>query len=182
MSQTVNKVLVMYKSKYGSTKRYARWIAEEVKADLKDSSEMKAEDLQKYDTIVFGGSLHAVGIKGVRFITDNFEKIRDKKVIVYGVGATPWREGDIMKVYDANFKEGIRERINFFYFRGAFDYDKLSVGDKTLMTLLKLKLQSKKEEDRDEDVKGLLACYDNPADWTDKDAIRPLVECIKTNN
>jgi hypothetical protein len=48
------------------------------------------------------------------------------------------------------------------------------------MNFLKLKLQSKKEEELDEDAKGLLACYDNPADWTDRTAIAPLVECIKT--
>jgi menaquinone-dependent protoporphyrinogen IX oxidase len=174
------KVLVIYKSKYGSTKRYAQWIAEEVEADLEDSSEIKTDDLQKYDTIVFGGSLHAVGIKGVKILIDNFEKIKDKKLIVYGVGATPLREETVVQVFNANFKEDIRDKINFFYLRGAFNYDKLSIGDKTLMNFLKLKLQSKKEEELDEDAKGLLACYDNPADWMDRTTIAPLVECIKT--
>ena len=174
------KVLVIYKSKYGSTKRYAQWIAEEVNATLADSSEVKAEDLQKYDTIVFGGSLHAVGIKGIKFIVDNFEEIKDKKLIVYGVGASPWSEEVAVQVLNINFREGIREKINFFYLRGAFNYNKLSIGDKTLMNFLKLKLQSKKEEELDEEAKGLLACYDNPADWTDRAAIAPLVECIKT--
>ena len=38
-------VAVIYKSKYGSTKRYARWIAEEVHADLYDASDVEAEEL-----------------------------------------------------------------------------------------------------------------------------------------
>ncbi|NLE01149.1 MAG: flavodoxin, partial [Fibrobacter sp.] len=52
------KIIVVYKSKYGTTKRYAEWIAEEVKADLFEQSAVSVEDLLKYDIIVYGGSLH----------------------------------------------------------------------------------------------------------------------------
>lgn len=174
------KVVVIYKSKYGSTKRYAEWIAEEAKADLHEASEVKTEDLAKYDVIVFGGSLHAVGIKGIKLITDNFEKIKDKRLIVYGVGASPVREDAIKSVIESNFKGNMRDKINFFYLRGAFNYDKLSIGDKMLMNALKLKIKSKKEGELDEDSKGLLECYDNPVDWTDKKAIEPIVKCINS--
>lgn len=34
----INNIIVIYKSKYGSTKRYAQWIAEETKADFFESS------------------------------------------------------------------------------------------------------------------------------------------------
>lgn len=30
----MNKIVVVYKSKYGTSKRYAKWIAEETRADL----------------------------------------------------------------------------------------------------------------------------------------------------
>ena len=32
----MNKIAVVYKSRYGSTAKYAKWIAEELKADLYD--------------------------------------------------------------------------------------------------------------------------------------------------
>lgn len=59
-----SNTVVIYRSKYGSAKRYAEWIAQEVKADLFDGSKVSPADLEKYDTIVFGGSLYAVGILG----------------------------------------------------------------------------------------------------------------------
>lgn len=180
MSEQTKKIAVIYKSKYGSTKRYAEWIADDVNADLFESSKVKIEDLQNYETIVFGGSLHAVGIKGVKLITDNFELLKNKKIIVFGVGASAERADAIKHVLEYNFNEDIIKKINFFYLRGAFNYSKLSFIDKMLMNALKAKLKMKKEEDLDEDSKGLLASYDNPVDWTDKKAIIPIVECINS--
>ena len=82
MKEQTNKTIVIYKSKYGSTKQYAKWIAQEVKGDLFENSEVDVSDLQDYDNIVLGGSLHAVGIKGVKVLTENFDRLKDKQLIV----------------------------------------------------------------------------------------------------
>jgi menaquinone-dependent protoporphyrinogen IX oxidase len=179
MPEPNRKVVVIYKSKYGSTKRYAQWIADEVKADLFDGSKIGVKDLLKYDTIVFGGSLHAVGIRGLKLISDNLEGLRDKKLVIYATGASPVREKTTQFVFESNFSEEVRGRINFFYLRGAFDYKRLNLIDKTLMNMLKFKIKRKKPEELDADSKGLLASYNHPVDWTNKKAITPLVECIK---
>ena len=68
MSDNINKVVVIYKSKYGSAQRYAQWIADEVKADLFERSKITLNDILKYDTIVYGGSLCAAGILGISLI------------------------------------------------------------------------------------------------------------------
>ncbi len=51
--------IVIYKTKYGSTKTYADWIAEELVCESVDAKSVKIEDLEKYDTIVYGGGLYA---------------------------------------------------------------------------------------------------------------------------
>jgi menaquinone-dependent protoporphyrinogen IX oxidase len=178
MSDQFKKVLVIYKSKYGSTKRYAQWISDKVKGDLVEISRLKAEEMEKYDTIIFGGFLHAVGISGVKVITDNFKKIMGKKIIVFAVGCTPERAKDIDKVFSMNFKGEMREKIDCFYLRGAFNYENLDLVDKMMMNALKIKLKRMKDEELDEDAKGLLECYDNPVDWTDIKAIEPIIQCI----
>ncbi len=180
MSEILKKVAVIYKSSYGSTKRYAEWIAKEVHGDLFERSQVKVSDLSSYDVIVYGGSLHAVGIKGVKLISDNFSQLENKKVIVYGVGASPAREEAIKAVFEKNFAEGIRDKVNFFMLRGGFNYHKLSIGDKFMMNMLKRHLEKKKPEELDEDMKGLLACYNEPSDWTDQGAIAPIIDCIYT--
>lgn len=177
MLNSEKKVAVIYKSKYGSTKGYAEWIARDVDGDLFESSKIRIEDLANYDTIVFGGSLHAVGITGVKLITDNFEKLRNKKIIVFAIGCSPVKEEAIEHVKNHNFAVDIKDKIEFFYLRGAFNYNKLKFIDKIMMSLLKRKLKKKKQE-LDEDSKGLLASYDNPVDWTDEKAIVPIVKHI----
>ena len=61
--------IVIYKSKYGSTKDYAMWIAEELGCEAKDAKSVKVLDLLAYDTIIYGGGLYAEIIAGVSLIT-----------------------------------------------------------------------------------------------------------------
>ena len=178
MLQYTKKIAVIYKSRYGSTKKYAEWIARDVQGDLFECSKIRIGDLFKYDIIVYGGSLHAVGIKGVKLITNNFEKLKNKKIIVFATGCSPVKEKAIEAVIESNFNIDIKENIKFFYFRGVFNYSKLKYIDKLMMAALKRKLTAKKHEELDEDSKGLLAAYNNPVDWTDEKAIIPLVNAI----
>lgn len=177
-----NKVVVIYKSKYGSTKRYAEWIAKEVKADLFESSQIGFRDLKKYDTIVFGGSLYAVGIIGIELIKENFKDLGDRKIIVFSVGASPARKEVLKHVLDHNFTDEMKQKIQYFHLRGGFNYAKLNFIDKVLMYLLRLKLKMKKKEDLDQDSRELLVCYTHPADWTNKKFIVPIIDCIINKN
>ena len=52
------KVAIIYKTKYGSTKKYAGWIAVKIDADLYEVSDIRPKHLLEYDTIIFGGGLY----------------------------------------------------------------------------------------------------------------------------
>jgi len=69
------KTIVIYKSKTGFTKKYAEWIANDLLADIFDVSKVNIDMLTTYDTIIYGGSLYAVGINGIKLIKQNFDKI-----------------------------------------------------------------------------------------------------------
>ena len=71
--------IVIYKTKYGSTKTYAEWIAEELCCEAVDAKSVKIEDLLKYDTIIYGGGLYAEVINGVSLITKNIKSLKAKK-------------------------------------------------------------------------------------------------------
>jgi hypothetical protein len=81
--------IVVYRSKYGSTKKYAEWIAEELGIECRDAKGMKVSELLPYDTIILGGGLYAEVIAGATLITKNFDMLRDKKLIIYTTGLTP---------------------------------------------------------------------------------------------
>lgn len=181
MSKPETGAVVVYHSVYGSTQRYAQWIAEAVQGKLLNAAQATIGDLEPYDTVVYGGSLHAVGIKGVKLITDNFERLQGKKIIVFCTGASPVRAETTQLVYERNFDARMREKIAFFYLRGAFDYSKLGTVDRMLMYALKLKLQRKKEAELDEDERGLLNSYEHPEDWTDRAALEPIVALVNAD-
>ena len=172
----MNKTVVVYKSKTGFAKKYAEWIAEDLKCDIKENNKLTLSDISSYETIIFGGGLYAVGINGIKLLKDNYENIKDKNIIVYATGATPPREEDLKKVWESNLTEEQNKNVAKYYFRGGFDYSKLSMGNKVLMSMLKTKLQ--KEKNPSEDAAGMLTAYDKPVDFTDRVNIKELVEYV----
>ena len=49
--------IVVYRSKYGATKKYAEWIAEELKCDIFDMKNITVEELfTKYQISVFSSN------------------------------------------------------------------------------------------------------------------------------
>lgn len=170
--------MVLYRSTSGFTKKYAQWIAEELHADLYDAKNFDAAKFADFQVIVFGGSLHAVGISGIKLIKENLIKLSDKKVIVFAVGASPPRENVLDEVKTNNFSVQQQESISLFYLQGGFNYDKLDHINKFLMALFKIRLQLKKNLTSDE--KGMLAAYSKPLDCTRKDNIKPIIEKAKS--
>lgn len=174
------RTLVIYKSNTGFVKKYAEWISQELSADMIEVSRVNPSVLPFYDTVIYGGSLHAVGIIGIDFIKKNLGKHKDKKVIVFATGATPYREETIKEVRDKNFTPEEQEYIKFFYLRGGFDFNKLKLLDKLLMTILWVKIKMKKENELTPDETGMLETYGKPADFTKKEYIKPLVDCVNS--
>ena len=47
------------------------------------------------------------------------------------------------------------------------------------MNVFKMILKRQKEEEMDENTKGMLEAYNTPVDFTQKEAIKPIVESVK---
>lgn len=174
------KTVVIYKSKTGFTRKYAEWISEELSADLFDASKINIDMLTKYDTIIYGGSLYAVGIIGIKLITKNIDKLKDKKVVVFATGASPLRDDVISNIIDKNFTLQDQKYIKFFYLRGGFNYGKLNPFDKFLMNMLKWKIKIKKQERLSPDEIGMLNVYDKPVDFTQKKYIDQILTYVNS--
>lgn len=173
-------IAVIYKSKYGTTKKYAGWIAIKLDADLYEITDITSADLLDYNTIIYGSSLNMGKIKGLNFITKNYEKIKDKNVIVYAVGLYDNNEDTINKIKEVNFSEEFSNKAKLFYLKGSIDYKNLSLVDKLLMQGLKKSLE-RKSDDLDKISKELLESFYSKIDYTDKNLIYPLVEYVNEN-
>ncbi len=170
--------VVIYKSKYGSTKKYAEWIAKELDCPIFDAKNISKDDLTKYDTIIYGGGLYAEIISGVSLITKNFEKLKNKKVVVFSTGITPLdcRDYYDKMVVEKNFKTEMLDKIKVFNFMGKMILSELSLPHRTAIKALK-KLMSGKENPSEME-KLLVELCDKDGDFTDKSAIKDLIEYV----
>lgn len=99
------KIVVIYKSKSGYTETYAKWISEGLNCDFKRAEDTTVEDLEKYDVIIYGGGLYAVGINGISLIKENYSLLCNKKIIVWATGANLGREEELQQVWECNFSK-----------------------------------------------------------------------------
>ena len=167
-----NKIAVIYKSKYGATKRYAGWIALKLDADLYEVSDIRRKD---------GGPVYIGKIKGIKFIINNYEYIKDKKLSVFMVGMREFDEDYINSILEDNIPKQVINNIKTFYFRGKMNYQELSLKDKILMTGLRVSISNKKQSDISNDEKMILEVIDKPIDYIDKKSIDILLNNVSSN-
>ena len=84
----MERTVVIYKSKYGATQKYAQWIGEELCCPVFGIDDFSKARLADYDNIIYGGGVQAGGIKEF----DRFKKwIKplvgqpEKKIVVFAV-------------------------------------------------------------------------------------------------
>lgn len=169
------KVAVIYKSKYGATKRYAGWIALKLDADLYELSDISKNDLKKYDRIIYGGPLYRGKIKGIKFITNNYDNIKDKKISLFMVGMKSFEESYINTTLINNIDKEIINNIDVFYFRGKLNYKELSIKDRIVIYGLREKITDKYQQDVSADEKIILEIINKPIDYIDKKSIDVLL-------
>jgi menaquinone-dependent protoporphyrinogen IX oxidase len=174
------RAVVLYRSISGFTRKYAQWIAQELGADLYDCRKVKLTALSGYDLVVFGGSLREGGINGIDTIKRGFAALEGKRIVIFATGGSSAREGIAEEISAANFSEEQRRKLRLFYFRGGLDIGKLGIGDRILMAHRKRSLLRKRSEDLTPDEKDFLAACANPADGTEKEKIRALVDYARS--
>lgn len=173
-----NKTIILYKSKYGSTKKYAEWLAEEISCKAYESSEAKKIALDGYDTVICGGGLYAGGISGVSSITGNWPLLENKNVIVFTVGVADPAKTNYQAIIDKNSNTGQKEKIKFFHLRGGINYKKLGPLHKCMMKLLISVLKKKKESELSDEDKIMLESYGGAPDFTDRASLQPIIDFL----
>ncbi|BBF45110.1 hypothetical protein lbkm_3869 [Lachnospiraceae bacterium KM106-2] len=178
----LDNIAVIYESKYGATRKYAEWIAQELACDFYERKTVKVRDLDVYDTIIYGGGLYAGGVSGIDLITKNFSLLKNKNLILFTCGlADPTDQQNTDHIKESLKKvltTEMQEKIKVFHLRGAIDYSKLNLVHKAMMAMLH-KVMKKKDYDslRQED-KDMLATYGKVVDFTDKETIQPIIDYV----
>ena len=136
--------VVLYQSRYGSTKQYAEWIAEELGADIYPADSFPAEKFARYDTVIFGAPVFGGAVLGVAGIENNLAVLQNKRLIIFTVGLTsPEAEESLSNLAAKNFSAALQKHAKFFHLRGALEYRKLSFGHKILLRMIRSSMPNK---------------------------------------
>ncbi len=178
----MNKTVVVFQSKYGSSKQYAQWIAEELSCDILNRETIKPTDLESYHTIIFGGGLYAGGVSGIDLFTKNFDKLCHKNLILFTCGlADPTDTSNtdhIKKSLGKVLTAQMQDKIKMFHLRGAIDYKKLGVIHKAMMAMLHKMIAKKEPNSLRKEDKEMLATYGKSVSFMDKATIMPIVNYV----
>lgn len=171
------KGVILYQSKYGAAKRYADWLADETGFACIETKKANLYDAEQADLIILGGGIYASGIAGLSFLKKHIDVLKDKKIIVFCVGASPYDEKAMEEIVKHNMNEKLAD-IPCFYCRGAWDADAMNLIDRSLCKMLIKAVSKKKPEDYELWEKALMEAGENKCDWTDKKYIEPILKAV----
>jgi hypothetical protein len=110
------KTAVIYHSFFHTTEQYAKWIAEDIGADV--MTMRKARDLAGYDRLVIMSGTYCGWMPIAGFLRKNWERLQDKEIVAVAVGMVP-EEDPASKISYEKIPPEIRNRIKYFKVRGA---------------------------------------------------------------
>ena len=181
----MKKALVMYSSKYGTTKKYAEWIAEEIKGDIFDIKDVRQCKLYDYDIIVLGSGLYAGKIKGINLLVNDYNKIKDKKLVVFTCGLADYTNmknvNNIKMRLQKIIPNNIFENIKIFYLQGGINYKNLNIKHKIMMGMLRKMVLRKGFDKMNDEDKEFLETYGQTLDFTEKSKVKEIINFCNNN-
>ncbi len=175
----MKKQLIIYGSRYGSTKRYAERLAEMTGTEAVEYKE--AKDLDDYDRIVYLGSLYAGGVTGLKQTVGKMSPQQELIVATVGL-ADPTDAANVAHIrlsIKGQIPAHFYDESRLFHLRGAIDYTKLNLKYRLMMSLLVKKVAKLPEEQQNAETKAMLDTYGKQVDFVDFSSLQPIVDKIK---
>ena len=172
----MNKILIIYYTKTGFTEKYAQWVREETNCELLPYSRRDTADFTAYDTIVYGGGVHAGAINGLKWFRKRMTELSGKRLVVFATGAMPPESPEPEKALKQNFSEEEWQKLKVFYLPSGLNYEKMGAVDRAMMAMFR-SLMKKKEGEDSEAYRAVSASYD----ISSKEYLKPLLQYLKEN-
>lgn len=173
------KRIVIYTSKYGSTEKYAKWLAEALKCPAKKQKDAGAPDLEAYDTVLYGGGIYAGRIEGFQKFLKSLGSGKNKKLILFLVGIKDTVEMDAyQKVADQNIPQEWRKVFQIFALHGDQLFSKMNTVHKMMMRLMHSMIKKKPETEQTEEDKQFLESFGKDIVCSSREQIEPILSYL----
>lgn len=166
------KILIIYYSSTGFTKKYAEMLKISLNADMCKIEDIKTRNLSDYNTVIFGSCLRAGKIKDLH----KFMRIARKancRILIFCTGAMDYEDAMKSGVLEKNARTARILPDCMFYCPGGLDFEHMEPVHKSMVEFYLNILKKSKSKSPDEE---LLARADNISfDATDKKYIEPII-------
>lgn len=166
--------LILYRSKYGATKKYADWLGEKTGFTVLPAKEATKTEIANGEPLILCGAIYASGISGLSVLRKNQALLAGKKVAIFCVGASPYDEKALEDVKKNNLRDDLGG-IPLFYGRGAWDEGAMTAVDRTLCKMLQKSLAKKDPSEYEPWMRALMSAAGKSCDWTDPVYLQPLL-------
>lgn len=167
--------IVLYKSKYGNTLQYAKWIGEALNCEVRDFKYFKIKEIKNYQNIVFGSGVYMGKLNQIRKVLKMFAS---KPIVIFACAGHLFDQNEIHKLKTNHFTQNQLSFHQFFYLPGGVDFTKLTGLMKKMVGFF-LKMIEKKDNKTQEEI-DILEGYYHPTNYVDKKYIVELVNYIET--
>lgn len=142
------KGVIVYKTKYGSTKQYAEWLKEETGFKMHSVQEVSDDDLKKADIVVVGSYVFNRKPKIAPWIKKNWSLLKDKKVILYTTSGSVATDKRLQKGLAKAFPKKLQNVIKIFPLGGRLLYKNLTWWDHILMKMIVMVVRDPETKER----------------------------------
>jgi len=112
--------VIIYRSFFGTTKRYAERLHEEIEADIYKHNQIDKQSLLKYDLVILCAGTYAGWISLSGYLKKHWSVLKDRKVILLIIGAAPVDDPWSIRSYE-KIPEQIRQGIKYFKLPSKID-------------------------------------------------------------
>lgn len=161
------KVLIIYHSKTGFSKRYAQWLAESLNCKAIPFKERKRVNENDYEKIILLGGLYAGQMSGLKWFKNKLPELSGKRVAAVAVGCAPVDGPGLPESMEKLF--GGTPEIKGFYCQGGLDYEHMGAVDRAMMAALRAALKS--QPDKAEMLAGISQSFDG----TKREYLAPVI-------
>ena len=161
------KVLIIYHSKTGFSKRYAQWLAEALDCRAIPFKERKRVSENDYEKIIFFGGLYAGQMSGLKWLQNKLPELSGKRLAAVAVGCAPMDGPDLSESMTKLF--GGTPEIKGFYCQGGLDYEHMGAVDRAMMAALRAALKRKPE------MAEMLNVISHSFDGTKREYLDPVI-------
>ena len=173
------RLLILYKSKTGFTKKYAEMIAVETGGTAMDVKAAEPGILSSFDQIVFGSRMHAGRIDGLGDIRKLLRENEASLLALFVTGAMPNTETHtIADMWKNNLTEEELSSLPHFYMQSGLYYEKMGIFDRIMMEMFVFIMKHKKAKSHNE--MHLAKIIAHSYDISSKDYIWPLVKYLNS--